>query len=181
VLVLKQAFAKEYFDELTNTFEKREGRRLEFEHSLFALSKWESFFEKPFLNNEDRTTDEKLWYFHAMLLTPDVSLDEMNYLNKDDIEALDNHINAKMTATWFSDRVNQSAPSDVITNELIYFWMTQFKIPFECQHWHLNRLLTLIRVCSTKNEKPKKMNREEWIARQRSLNEQRRSQSGSAG
>ena len=41
-------------------------------------------------------------------------------------------------------------------SELIYWYMSQLGIPFECDKWNLNRLLTLIRLAAAKqnNQKP---------------------------
>jgi hypothetical protein len=85
-----------------------------------------------------------------------------------------------MTATTFSN-TNTSRSREIITSELIYYWMISLNIPMECQKWHLNRLLTLIRVCNVKNTPPKKMSGKEIMNRNAALNAARRKKLNSKG
>jgi hypothetical protein len=150
----------EAYDESKEEFVSRVST-LELEHSLVSLSKWESFWEKPFLSSTRRPLKKlcgtsKLWF------TPNVPPEVYESLSNDNLMRLMTYINKKMTATWFSDKKNEDLSSrEVITAELIYYWMIALNIPFECQHWHLNRLLTLIQVCNVKNAPAKKMSRRE--------------------
>ena len=171
----------EFFDESTEKFSSSEGYVLNLEHSLVSLSKWESFWEKPFLGGQDKTSEETLWYVVAMSqgkIPPEEILQRLSDENMDQINA---YLTAKMTATWFADRPNQRPNQEVITAELIYYWMITLNVPMECQHWHLNRLLTLIRVCNEKNQPAKKMNKSEMIQKRRELNAQRMSKYGTRG
>jgi hypothetical protein len=116
-----------------------------------------------------------------MTLTPDVPDEVYDNLSQQNFDEINDYIDAKMTATWFSESPGAPKSRDIITAELIYYWMTVFEIPFECENWHLNRLFTLIRVCNIKAAKPEKMSRSEVAARNRELNAQRRAQLGSKG
>ena len=173
--------ATDVYDEETQTFESRGGFELQLEHSLVSLSKWESEFEKPFLGKGDKAPEEVLAYVRCMTLTPNPPGDFLQKLSKENWETINAYIDRKMTATWFSEQPGAPKSSEVITSELIYYWMTVFQIPFECETWHLNRLFTLIRIANLKQAKPKKMSRAEIAARNRELNAQRKKQLGTKG
>jgi hypothetical protein len=171
----------ELYDEKSEEFDTEGGTTLELEHSLVSLSKWESEFEKPFLGKDPKTGEEVVAYVKAMTLTPNVSEEVFAQLSNENFEAINKYIDAKMTATWFSEQPGAPRTREVITAELVYYWMTVFNIPFECENWHLNRLFTLIRICNIKQAKPKKMSRTEMAQRNRQLNAQRKKQLGTTG
>ena len=166
--------ATELFDEDTNTFINVKETCLKLEHSLLSISKWESRWCKPFLakDKEDkRTPKEMLDYIRCMTLNTNVPENVYNALTPGNMKAISNYINHPMTATTVVDRGKGSR--EIITSELIYYWMISYNIPFECEKWHINRLLMLIKVCNAKNN-PKKMSRAEVIAHNRALNAKRR-------
>lgn len=170
----------ELFDEERNEFIRLESVELKLEHSLVSLSKWESIHEKPFLDKSDKTDAEIHSYIWCMIIAPEVPENIVDRFAPGDFSEIDSYINAKMTATWFSEK--PSAPSrEVITSELIYYWMVAFNIPFVCETWHLNRLLTLIRVCNVKNQPAKKMNKADLARRNRELNARRKAQFNTSG
>lgn len=174
---------REFFDERKQEFINFEGCSLQMEHSLISLSEWEAKWKKPFLNKpESRTNEELLDYFRCMTITKNVNPLAFASLTQEHVNTIVNYINDPMTATWFSEDGKPSKrPTEVVTSELIYYWMIAQNIPFECRKWHLNRLLTLIRVCNVKNNPPKKMSKADIARQQRELNEQRKKKLGTKG
>lgn len=171
---------REYYDEDKNEFIHSKETTLQLEHSLVSLSKWESKWNKPFLSSKDKTDEEILDYIRCMTITQNVDPSVYLRLSKKNVEQIVNYINLPMTATTFSDREN-GKKGEIITAEIVYYWMISLNVPFECQKWHLNRLLTLIKVCSIKNTPPKKMSKSEILSRNRALNASRRRALGSKG
>lgn len=172
---------QEIFDEATSTFQYTDSFVLELEHSLVSLSKWESEWEKPFLGKGEKTDEETLGYVRAMTLTPNVPPEVFSNLTSENILEINAYINAKMSATWFADQTKAGSSNEVITAELIYYWMTAMAIPLQCEEWHLNRLFTLIKVTNEKNKPAKKMSRRELAARNSRLNAERLARHGTAG
>lgn len=173
-------YGPESYDSVNDRFTHAELFRLELEHSLVSLSKWESKFEKPFLGEGEKTEAELLWYINAMHQGDELPEDLHLYLTDDHVRQVNEYINAKMTATWFSE-VDDKKNKEVITAEVIYYWMVSLQIPFECQSWHLNRLMTLVRVINEKNAPPKQLSREQIMERNRRLNEERQRKYGTSG
>lgn len=171
---------EEGYNEATRKFVPSAGYTLVLEHSLVSLSKWESHFEKPFLGAAPKTSEETMWYIDAMRISPEVSPD-YSHLTAKHLDEINRYINAKMTATTFSDKDNSKKSREIITAEIIYHWMISFNIPLEWETRHLNRLLTLVRICNLKSQPAKKMGVREVHARQRALNEQRKAQMGTRG
>ena len=171
----------ELFDEVLQVFVNAEEFVLELEHSLVSLSKWESKFEKPFLGSEEKTDEEVFAYIEAMILTEEYPSDVLTRLTKENIQQINEYIESKMTATWFNDKQKPKKSNEVITAELIYYWMITFNIPIEFQHWHLNRLFTLIKIFSVKNAPKEKLSKRDLLARNRELNERRKAELGTAG
>ena len=171
----------EKFNEDTQMFEVSESFDLELEHSLASLSKWEQFYEKPFLGSDAKSPEETLVYITMMVLTPKVPPEIFARLSNDNITDIDNYINAKMTATWFKEDPNQKPGRDIITAEVIYHWMINHNVWLEAEHWHLKKLLTLLQVCTEKSRPPKKQNRRDMIAERQRLNAERMAKYGTSG
>lgn len=174
--------SEEFWDSDNERFQYIEGPTLSFEHSLVSLSKWESRFHKLFLDSTKKTEEEMFGYIEAMLLTPDVPSEVLQEMDESCLNKINDYINDPMTGTTFNE-INQpqGRPKERISSELIYYWMSQFQIDKECEHWHLSRLFTLIRVHSAKSEKPKKMSKSAQARSMSELNAKRRAQLGSKG
>lgn len=173
--------AVELFDEVKMEFVSTEEQTLELEHSLVSLAAWESHWEKPFLSKEQKTREETIYYIKCMTLTPNVDPDVYNYIGDDIVDKINKYIEAPMTATTFSDDKNAKKNREIITAEIIYYWMVSLTIPPEYQHWHLNRLIALIKVCSIKNAPPKKMPMADRMRENSALNAARKRQFNSRG
>jgi hypothetical protein len=174
--------AAEFWDEVNEEFIYTKEQTLQLEHSLVSLSKWESKWNKAFLGKQEKTNDEIVDYIRCMTMTQNVSPDVYLRLTSANFAAINEYIEAPMTATFFHDEKIGGRNRDVITSELIYYWMISYNIPVDiCQKWHLNRLLTLIRVCSIKNAPPKKRSRRDIISRNASINAANRKRYASKG
>lgn len=174
--------AEESWDEEKEEFViTRKAQTLQLEHSLVSLSKWESKWCKSFLSKAEKTDEEILHYIMCMTITQNVDPSTYNYLTKDNITEITEYINAPMTATIFSEEGGSKGKREIITAEIIYYWMITLNIPFECQKWHLNRLLTLVRVCNIKNTPPKKRSKRDIMSHHAALNEARRKKLNSKG
>ena len=182
MLKLEIPESNEHYDEASETFITYPAVTLELEHSLVSLAKWESKWETPFLNASSKTTEQTVDYLKCMVASEDVIDESFERLTQEHYEQVSNYIDAKMTATWFTEK-DAPASREVITAEIIYYWMISLNIPFECQSWHINRLLTLVKVCNNKNAPAdaKKSSRADIIARNKALNEQRKAQLGTTG
>lgn len=172
--------ATELWDEEKQEFIAIKETELQLEHSLVSISKWESKWCKTFLSKQEKTYEQTIDYIKCMTITQNVKPEVYKCLTRDNLEQINAYISAPMTATWFQNE-NSSPNREQVTSELIYYWMIAFNVPFECQKWHLNRLLTLIKVCSIKNKQPKQMNRREIMSRNAALNAARRKQLNSKG
>lgn len=166
--------AVEEWDEARQEFISTKETELCLEHSLVSISKWESKWHKHFIGNKDLTSEMLIDYIRCMTLTQNVNPEVYYAMNDDVITQIKNYIDDVQSATWFAESNEKKYSRDIITSEIIYYWMIALQIPFECQKWHLNRLLTLIRVCNEKNQPEKKMSQAEVMRRNRELNEARR-------
>lgn len=173
--------AGEQWDEINQVFINTKEQTLQLEHSLVSLSKWESKWCKAFLTKNEKTDEETIDYIKCMTITQNVDPNVYNCLTKENVEQIKKYIEAPMTATYFSEEHSGKSSREQVTSELIYYWMIALNIPMECQKWHLNRLLTLIRVCNIKNQPPKKMSKRAIMSRNAALNAARRKQLNTRG
>lgn len=174
--------SRELWDESRDEFVITKEQTLQLEHSLISISKWESKWQKAFLTKQEKTLEESIDYIKCMTLNQNIDPSVYNYLTNDNIRQINAYIDSPMTATYFSEeKSGKGGHGEQITSELIYYWMIALQIPFECQKWHLNRLLTLVRVCNIKNQPPKKRSRREIMSRNAALNAARRKQMNTRG
>lgn len=173
----------ELYDEEKNLFiPAQKDQALQLEHSLVSLSKWESKWHKAFLSKREKTSEEVLDYIRCMTITRNVDPTVYDRLTSENILQINNYIEDSMTATYFAeDKTKPKASREVVTSELIYYWMIAQGIPIECEKWHLSRLLTLIRVCNVKNKPPKKMSRKSILSQNSALNAARRKRYNTKG
>lgn len=170
----------ELFDERTQEFIYYSDEVIELEHSLVSISKWESYWNKPFLGKDEKSPEQVIDYIRCMTVTENVDEELYGRLTERNVSEISEYINAPMTATTFSD-LGSKPSREIITSEIIYYWMVSYNIPFECQYWHLNRLLALIKVCNIKNNPPKKMSKQEVMERNKRLNAERRAKMNTTG
>lgn len=171
----------EMWDEAKEEFIYANDEYLCLEHSLVSLSKWEARWNKSFLNTKEFTGEQFIDYVKCMTINQDVSEDVYLRLSNDTVDKIKNYINAPMTATTISKTPGGGRNNEIVTSELIYYWMIAHNIPFKCEEWHLNRLMTLIQVCNVKSGKPKKMSPKQVMSRNAQLNAARRQQLNTTG
>lgn len=173
--------AVEQWDEVNQEFVNLKEQTLQLEHSLVSISKWESKWNKAFLSSKEKSVEETIDYVRCMTLTKNVKPEIYNFLTADNLSEINRYIDAPMTATYFMEDESKSGGREIITSELIYYWMIALNIPFECQKWHLNRLLTLVKVCNIKNAPPKRKSKQDIMRRNAKLNAERRKKMHSKG
>lgn len=164
----------ELYDAKSNEFINFKTTTLSLEHSLISISKWEAKHKKPFLVNKQKTTDEILDYIACMSITQNIDPRILYKIPPKEVNRVSEYIADPMTATTFKEDDAKSGGKQIVTSELIYYWMIAFNVPFECQKWHINRLLTLIRICGIKNAPQKKTSKAEMMRRRSQLNAERR-------
>lgn len=174
---------QEFLNEETNEIIRVPDAKLQLEHSLISIKKWESKWHKPFLGKAEKTNEELLDYIRCMSLTSNINPLVFQYLPPHIMVEIINYIKDPMTATWFNtNSIGASKSSmETITNEIIYYWMIKFGVPFECQKWHIEQLLALIKTISIKDAPSKKMSKQEELAQRKALNAKRRAQMKSRG
>lgn len=166
----------ELYDSEKNEFVYIKEQNLSLEHSLVSISKWEQKWCEPFLSKKEKSQEQMKHYVECMTLTQNVNPRVYDYIVSDYslMKEIQDYIEAPMTATWFGNNEKKKPNNRVITNELVYYWMTALQIPFECQKWHFNRLMTFIQVCNIENQPKKKMSKGELARRNKALNAARR-------
>ena len=168
------------WDERIEEFVSTKEQTLQLEHSLVSLSKWESKWHKPFLSDKEKTFEETIDYIRCMTITQNVKPEVYLFLTKENVDQIYEYINDSMTATTFNDPDNTFG-REVITAEIIYYWMISLNIPIEFQKWHLNKLITLIKVISLKNAPKKKISKQAYMEQMSRLNDARRKEWNTKG
>lgn len=181
MLQIKVPIGPEGWDDMKQEFVEPETVVLELEHSLVSVSKWEAKWCKAFLSKLNKTDEEILDYVKCMVLTPNVDPDVFNHLTAENFREINAYIEAPMTATHFTEDKGSKSSREVVTSELIYYWMIALTIPDKYENWHLNRLLTLIRVCNIKNSPPKKRSQSAIAKDYSAINAARRAQLNTKG
>lgn len=171
----------ELWDEGKQEFCIMREQTLQLEHSLISVSKWESKWHKAFYSTKEKTPEEVVDYVRCMTLTQNVKSEVYLCLTAENINQIVKYIDDPMTATVFFDQQAGGVKRETTTAEVIYCSMIMLNIPFECQKWHINRLLTLIRVCEIKSRPPKKMSQREIMSRNAAINAARRKRLNSKG
>lgn len=173
---------REDWDEIRNEFVSTKDTTLQLEHSLVSVSKWESKWHVPFLTKQEKTLEQTIDYVRCMTLTQHVDPNVYKNLTVDNIKEVFAYIEEPMTATTVSDSRKKGGRNQIVTSELIYYWMIAFNIPFECQKWHLNRLIMLIRVCEAENRQDKKkISKKDMYSNRAALNAARRKKYNTRG
>ena len=173
--------SEEFYNEETEEFIKAEELTLKLEHSLLSLSKWESFFEKSFLGTSEKTDEEAWFYIYCMILDDSFDQSITKRFGRPQLEEVTKYIESNQSATTFGEMPQRPGRGEIITSELIYYWMVAFEIPFECESWHLNRLFSLIKICNIKNGKQPKQSKAETARKYQQINAQRKAQLGTSG
>ena len=165
----------EYWDEKKGEFKESPDTIISLEHSLISISKWESKWHRPFLNDKQLTKEEFVDYIKCMTITPNIEDEVYDRLTNKNIDDILKYMEDPMTGTTINERgISKSRKREIVSSELIYYWMVAMQIPFECQEWHINRLMMLIRVCGIKNQPDKKMSKRNVMQQNAALNAARR-------
>lgn len=174
----------EYWNSKTEEFINTKETTIKIEHTLATVASWESRWKKPFLSDKPMTAFEFRDYVKRMTIGEKPDDEVYRSLTQENIKEIEAYMADKMTATWFKEKegaAKKGMPGKVITAEIIYYYMIELGIPFECENWHLNRLMTLIRVCSEKNTPAKKMSKKDVLSQYANLNAARRAKLGTKG
>lgn len=169
-MLVIEVVTSESYDETTEQFVPGEKVRLELEHSLVSLSKWEEIHEKPFLSSAKRTDEETISYVKTMIVGEEPSPEVFYHLIKNHLGEIMTYVSAKKSGTHLTAQTPGSGRRETITAELIYYWMTEMNVDMSFQHWHLNKLFTYLRLHALKRTPAKKLT----LAERRALNEERR-------
>lgn len=172
----------EYYDQAKNEFVYIDETVLKLEHSLLALSEWEAKWKKPFFTQKSRTIGEMRDYVRCMTIGKKAPEIVYASISIDLLKDIFEYVNDSRTATWINERKPMGgmpgSRNQVITSELIYYWMVAAQVPFEAEKWHLSRLFMLLRICSIKSQPSKKMSKNEVLRQHAALNAARRAKRG---
>lgn len=175
----------ERWNDQKQEFIPKEEKTVQLEHSLVSISKWESRWKKPFLSKNNKSEEETLDYIRCMTVTNNINPDIYQYLSNSDIDAICAYIDEECTATTVNYFQKNKQTNQQVTSELIYYRMISLGIPFECQKWHLSRLLKLIDIFNAMSQKTQKNKSTavtaEMLQERAALNRRRRAELHSKG
>lgn len=168
----------ELWDPVSEKFLLVKEQSLPLEHSLLSISKWEEKWHKPMplINNERLSGDEFLDYVRCMTISRNPDPLVYRCITAREVEAIMAYINDPHTATWFGNEKSGGNDKRPLTTELIYHLMFAFGVSKECEKWHLNRLMTQLRVEYEESKPSKKKTPAEIAERHRMLNAKRRAE-----
>lgn len=178
---------KELFDATTEEFIYTEDQVVELEHCLLSISRWESKWKKPFIETfagkkKKMTIKEVQSYIQCMCMS-DADLNFVYCLTTEQTTQIFEYISDVKSATTIHQEGPQNPRgNEILTSELIYYYMAQVPLPFEiCERWHLSRLMKTLEIAGIKSQPEKKMSSRAWGSKQAELNKIRRAAMGSLG
>lgn len=153
---------------------------VEFEHSLLALSKWESKHQTPFLSSAPKEQLQLFEYFECMIVTPGVDPNIVYAIAPEDLVLLEQYLEYKPTASSVP-RTQVRNNNEITTSELIYYWMVALKIPFVAESWNIHRLLMLVEIANFKQQPAKKQSTAEAVSKWKEQNAKNKARFGTDG
>ena len=167
---------KEDWDEANQCFIYSKDTVLNLKHSLVSIAKWETNWNISFLDKfgkKETTVEQVLDYIRCMTINQNIDPNVYKCLTNKNVEDVFTYIGSSMTATTFSDHLKPGRKR-IVTSELVYSWMIDFGVPFQCEKWPFDRLITLLRVCEAEHREHKKGSTSSAMKRNRDIKQRNR-------